>query len=596
MEQGGFNIGLAMAGAASAGAYTAGVFDFLVEALNEWQKAKVRGDDVPRYEVFISAISGSSAGGTTAAVGLASLAGGVRSVEEPSANPKQDWRVRRVLPEIYDVWVKKTRLFGSRNDSPNDLKVSGSRSLLDAGDIGSGKMPRSLLNSDVLTAIARESLSAIRPAGERYAFFADPTHLFLTHTNLDGIPYPITFEKDVYWMRLHEGRAHFAVTGIGTHPFPPNCQWLATWNDHGTPIDLGGLDELAGTPSDRPLKEPFESLAEAALTTSAFPFGWQARQASVDTAGLWQRALPFEAGNFPTTLTHQNIEQDKKIKTANFVCIDGGAMNNEPFDLVRWTIRDLDERQNARDPKTANRAVILIAPFPTESSLDVEKIAKGRADDLGLPFVLKTLFPTLLDQARFKVSDLIAAADPNVYSRYLISPKRDNEKPALACNLLYHFGGFLDEQFREHDFQIGRRNCQWFLREHFTLDPSNPVFGHEGNTAGLAHAQIPIIPLVGTADVPVPLPPWPKFSEEKLTELREALSRRVDSLVPAFIAQIPKRSLVLYIASIAARLSWWSQRDQMISSLMQVIERELVDNNQIERSDSFAQAPTVVSR
>jgi len=32
----------------------------------------------------------------------------------------------------------------------------------------------------------------------------------------------------------------------------------------------------------------------------------------------------------------------------------------------------------------------------------------------------------------------------------------------------------------------------------------------------------------------------------------------------------------------------------MISSLMQVIERELVDNNQIERSDSFARAPTVV--
>ena len=69
MERGGFNIGLAMAGAASAGAYTAGVFDFLVEALDEWQKAKVRGDDVPRHEVFISAISGSSAGGTTAALG-----------------------------------------------------------------------------------------------------------------------------------------------------------------------------------------------------------------------------------------------------------------------------------------------------------------------------------------------------------------------------------------------------------------------------------------------------------------------------------------------------------------------------------------------
>ena len=248
MERGGFNIGLAMAGAASAGAYTAGVFDFLIEALNEWQKAKVRGDDVPRHEVFISAISGSSAGGTTAALGLASLAGGVRSVEEPSANPKQDWRVRRVLPEIYDVWVKKTRLFGSRENSPNDC----SPSLLDAGDIAPRTMPRSLLNSDVLTAIARESLSTIRPAGARYAFFADPTHLFLTHTNLDGIPYQIGFEKDVYWTSLHEGRAHFAVTGIGTHPFPQNSLWLATWNDHGTPIDMGGLDELAGTLSSNP--------------------------------------------------------------------------------------------------------------------------------------------------------------------------------------------------------------------------------------------------------------------------------------------------------------------------------------------------------
>ena len=29
-----------MAGAISAGAYTAGVFDFLIEALDEWEKAK----------------------------------------------------------------------------------------------------------------------------------------------------------------------------------------------------------------------------------------------------------------------------------------------------------------------------------------------------------------------------------------------------------------------------------------------------------------------------------------------------------------------------------------------------------------------------
>jgi hypothetical protein len=60
-----------------------------MEALSEWQKAKERGDNDPKHDVFISAISGTSAGGITAALGLASLAGGIRSVVEPSANPKQ---------------------------------------------------------------------------------------------------------------------------------------------------------------------------------------------------------------------------------------------------------------------------------------------------------------------------------------------------------------------------------------------------------------------------------------------------------------------------------------------------------------------------
>ena len=35
-----FEIGLVMAGAISAGTYTAGVIDFLIEALDEWESAK----------------------------------------------------------------------------------------------------------------------------------------------------------------------------------------------------------------------------------------------------------------------------------------------------------------------------------------------------------------------------------------------------------------------------------------------------------------------------------------------------------------------------------------------------------------------------
>ena len=39
----GFKIAINMAGAISAGAYTAGVVDFMTEALDAWYRAKVEG-------------------------------------------------------------------------------------------------------------------------------------------------------------------------------------------------------------------------------------------------------------------------------------------------------------------------------------------------------------------------------------------------------------------------------------------------------------------------------------------------------------------------------------------------------------------------
>ena len=578
-EKLGFQIGIAMAGAVSGGAYSAGVFDFLIEALNEWEKGKSRGENVPRHDVFISAVSGTSAGGITAALGLASLAGGVRSVEERAVNPNQPHSIKRVLPELYDVWVKKLRLFGTREEPAKGRAATGNQALLDAGDIKPGRAPDSLLNSENLTRIARESLSSIRPTGEQLAFFTNPTHLFLTHTNLDGIPYPIAFEGDVYWMSLHEDRTHFAVTGLGKRAFPArSCQWLQKWEDPGEPIDLGDLGKLAGTPADRALEQPFEDLTQAALTTGAFPFGFSARQVSVKSANFRKRAMPFEAGAFPATLT--KLESRAPIERANFVCIDGGAMNNEPFELVRWTIRNTDEHQNSRDPKTANRAVILIAPFPPQSTSNFDQLAKVR--DLGMGIIGKALVPALIAQCRFKASDLIAASDPKVYSRYLISPTRleDRTKPAMACGLLQAFGGFLDEQFREHDFQLGRRNCQWFLRKHFVLHPSNPAFGPEANVSAPEGAELrPIIPLVGTADVPIELPPWPRMPRKNLGELRAALQHRLDPLVAAFTAEILKSFVILRVA---ARVSWWRRRHETIDRVVNVIEKELVRTDQLE--------------
>ncbi len=76
-----FKIGINMAGAVSAGAYTAGVLDFLIEALGEWQKAKdalrayianagsgAPPAAVPLHSVRIEIFTGASAGGMCAAI------------------------------------------------------------------------------------------------------------------------------------------------------------------------------------------------------------------------------------------------------------------------------------------------------------------------------------------------------------------------------------------------------------------------------------------------------------------------------------------------------------------------------------------------
>src|SRR5688572_24408183 len=103
-----FHLGLAMAGAISAGAYSAGVLDFLIEALDEWEK--VRGQpDIPNHRVVITVVSGASAGAITGALGAVSLAGSLQK----GALATTPFPVSGVLPNLYEAWVVKPRFMAS---------------------------------------------------------------------------------------------------------------------------------------------------------------------------------------------------------------------------------------------------------------------------------------------------------------------------------------------------------------------------------------------------------------------------------------------------------------------------------------------------
>lgn len=57
-----------MAGSVSAGAYTAGVIDYLMEAFENWEKVRGRDNSIPTHKVEIDVLGGSSGGGMTAAM------------------------------------------------------------------------------------------------------------------------------------------------------------------------------------------------------------------------------------------------------------------------------------------------------------------------------------------------------------------------------------------------------------------------------------------------------------------------------------------------------------------------------------------------
>jgi hypothetical protein len=95
-----FEIGFVMAGAISAGAYTAGVMDFIFEALDAYESAKTSpGWDGPTHDVRVPVMAGASAGGMTSAISALHAYYDLEHVC-PGAAPPSPERNR-----LYSSWV-----------------------------------------------------------------------------------------------------------------------------------------------------------------------------------------------------------------------------------------------------------------------------------------------------------------------------------------------------------------------------------------------------------------------------------------------------------------------------------------------------------
>lgn len=517
-----FGIGLVMAGAVSAGSYTAGVVDFLMEALECWERRK-RGDDpeAPRHHAEIRVATGASAGSITAAVFSSSLREAAYPVPgAPKPSP------------LYRTWVEL-------------VDISG---LLDNGDLERNPEIRSALNSTRLDDISDEVLGQqawSRPAEDWPAYVANPLHLYFTITNLRGVPYSIYFQGEEgsrYGMSLHADYMHFCLGPEGK----------AT----DTALPLEAVPGLTGH---------WRTMKEAALASAAFPVGLAARKLSrtgtleYDTR-LWPipQSAPAQPGEPCVCQTQEAIlpawpepwpsgEPPRTQWSFEFVNVDGGVANNEPFELARRCLAEDDARLPRRADQ-ANRAVILVDPFPNEAAVDFGYQAERQ---LGLFPTLSALMGAVTSQLRFKTEELELAKNPEVFSRFIVAPtrwegageQRRRARYALASGGLGGFGGFLAEAYRDHDYRLGRRNCQQFLRRIFILDEDNPVFQGAWTEAQKdklrlsidGQRYLPIIPLFDACAEEMPEPPWPKGKLRDLSALRKQLSARAEKLVQSFV-------------------------------------------------------------
>ena len=82
-----FQIGICMAGAISAGAYTAGVMDFLIEALDEWENRKNNAvSNTPLHSVEIPVMGGASAGGMTSIIAASAINNKIEPITKIKSN------------------------------------------------------------------------------------------------------------------------------------------------------------------------------------------------------------------------------------------------------------------------------------------------------------------------------------------------------------------------------------------------------------------------------------------------------------------------------------------------------------------------------
>ena len=444
-----FRLGIILAGAVSAGAYSAGALYYLLDTLEKWQAAKDRNTEIlknypddlhkavesgydpsiPEHDVIIEILGGASAGSIVAAI--AALGFGR---EMPPVQRDQ----KCINNLLYDSWVNMM----DNLEEENDTSTLQSMFVPEENELGKAF---SLLNAEVLTKLGQSQLEKreqLSKAAVWPPYIAPKLQLILTLTSLRGVDVGIYFSQDrseaagngelpAHFMRLHRGIAHFQLDK------PPRDQTRLT------------LD----------LEEEYhaQQLVEVALASGAFPVGFPPRDVKIDTNYILNYIKRF----FHPLSDDQIKKYIKPDALFNFPAVDGGTLNNEPF-------AEVDQFLNECKQPGDYSAMIMIDPFPNFGEEGSSYHFPRKPTE-----ILTAIINAIRGEAMIKNPRVLEGFTQNPLVGMIFPSRRVKGKRvanALATAGLGGFGGFISRTFRQHDFELGMKNCQSFIRKYLYID------------------------------------------------------------------------------------------------------------------------------
>ncbi|MBU2921044.1 patatin-like phospholipase family protein [Winogradskyella psychrotolerans] len=559
-----FHLGLSLAGAVSAGAYTAGFVDYLLEALSEWELAKQAqknnpNSNIPNHNVVIDAIGGASAGGMVGMIAtLALYAGNWKPVKKVSN--------KKTGNILYDSWV----FLDDDLDLYNE-KGSGKATfekMLDTSDINPETGTPSLLNSSPIDNIAERVFNELPTDASLKnlpEFIAKDLRLLITLTSLRPLDYKVKLSR-IKSKFLDETPSHRVSSHDVLAHFKLNYDAEKDKN-HYLPFHPHSLESR-------------DFLKKITKATGAFPIGLKPRYFDNEFATAYlNNSLKVRK-----SLIDDNLDvliDEETSSNFQFTAIDGGTINNEPFDEVLRHLIKKHGEPNIDNPKFGT---VLIDPFP--SFFDSKKTDTVNYKISSVLGILGALVPTILNQARYKQTDTYGVGLFKLMSfpRKLKPGKMEiREHPPLATGALEGFGGFLDIKFRQHDFFLGRDNARNFLRGILFLecDKNNPnnLFYGVSDTAieefrkkvkqkdGSEKIYMPIIPDVSkikgdTNPTSYEVEDFPQFNAKAFKALEKPIKNRVKAILKAELKGRIKRWWLRPIVSvfrgvIAGKITKW---------------------------------------